>query len=62
MQNMAMSNLYSKISQKPVKRLQDINVLQTNQWANGEYSPNLVSTKIIFNDMKNHSRTVMHIF
>lgn len=31
-----MSNLYSKISQKPVKRLQDISVTQTNQWANVE--------------------------
>lgn len=33
---MAMSNLYSKISQKPVKRLQDISVTQTNQWVNVE--------------------------
>lgn len=33
---MAMSNLYSKISQKPVKRIQDMNVSQTNQWVNGK--------------------------
>jgi len=36
MNNMAMSNLYSKISQKPIKRIQDINVSQTNQWVNVE--------------------------
>ncbi|XP_014248606.1 BTB/POZ domain-containing protein 6 isoform X2 [Cimex lectularius] len=33
---MAMSNLYSKIAQKPMKRLQDISVFQSNQWVNVE--------------------------
>lgn len=33
---MAMSNLYSKIAPKPVKRLQDISVSQTNAWVNGK--------------------------
>lgn len=33
---MAMANLYVKIAQKPVKRLQDnIPVSQTNAWVNG---------------------------
>ncbi|XP_012264537.1 BTB/POZ domain-containing protein 3 isoform X2 [Athalia rosae] len=40
---MAMSNLYSKIAPKPVKRFQDnISVTQTNAWVNAE-SPNNVS-------------------
>lgn len=33
---MAMSNLYSKISQKPAKRIADLSVSQTNQWVNGK--------------------------
>jgi hypothetical protein len=33
---MAMSNLYSKIAPKPVKRLQDISVSQANAWMNGK--------------------------
>lgn len=34
---MAMSNLYSKISTKPMKRFQDnVTVKQTNAWMNGE--------------------------
>lgn len=34
---MAMSNLYSKISTKPMKRFQDnVAVKQTNAWMNGE--------------------------
>lgn len=33
---MAMSNLYSKIATKPVKRIQDnMSVSQTNAWMNG---------------------------
>lgn len=33
---MAMSNLYSKIATKPVKRAQDnMSVTQTNAWMNG---------------------------
>lgn len=34
---MAMSNLYSKIAPKPVKRIQDnMPVSQTNAWMNGK--------------------------
>ncbi|XP_039281555.1 BTB/POZ domain-containing protein 6-B isoform X2 [Nilaparvata lugens] len=33
---MAMSNLYSKISQKPIKRMADSTITQTNQWVNVE--------------------------
>ncbi|XP_046687488.1 BTB/POZ domain-containing protein 6-B isoform X2 [Homalodisca vitripennis] len=36
MSNMAMSNLYSKMSHKPLKRIQDLNVSQTNQFFNVE--------------------------
>lgn len=37
---MAMSNLYSKIAPKPVKRAQDnMSVSQTNAWMNGECLP-----------------------
>ena len=40
---MAMSNLYSKIAPKPVKRFQDnISVSQTNAWVNGKLMQILV--------------------
>lgn len=50
---MAMSNLYSKIAPKPVKRFQDnIPVSQTNAWVNGtSFAPSPLSYHfpIIFN-------------
>lgn len=43
---MAMSNLYSKISTKPMKRFQDnVTVKQTNAWMNGERNKNRVKKK-----------------
>ena len=43
---MAMSNLYSKISTKPMKRFQDnVTVKQTNAWMNGERNKNRMKKK-----------------
>lgn len=46
-----MSNVYSKISTKPVKRFQESNLAetQTNAWVNGEDYINFFAT---FNDQK----------
>lgn len=53
---MAMSNLYSKIAPKPVKRIQDnMAVSQTNAWMNGK-DLQLVIHWAFVNTSKNGSR------